>query len=202
MRDDYYCLSVGLHVPEDREEFFRFLRGKNGSWFIEDEDVGSPVEDLYDLDGLLLGNGHVVDLHRGIDVKTVLRTDFLNLVVGVFDIHLLFGKTENDVLGRREDVNKVVMLVNHSNAVGKRILGGCYRNLSAVREDFTLIRLINAGQHVHERGLATAVLAEEREYFTPFYFKVDAVVGNNLSKPFGYALKFDRTAVLHLDPLR
>ena len=33
--------------------------------------------------------------------------------VGVFDIHLLFGKTENDVLGRREDVNKVVIVVVH-----------------------------------------------------------------------------------------
>ena len=60
-------------------------------------------------------------------------------------------------------------------------------------EDLAVIRVINAREHVHERGLAAAVFPQKRKDFALAQGKADVVVCNDLAKRF-----FD---VVHLDCL-
>ena len=59
------------------EELVRLLRGEHGGRLVENEDVRAAVEHLDDLDGLLLRDGHVVDLLIGVDVEAVFARRFL-----------------------------------------------------------------------------------------------------------------------------
>ena len=54
------------------------------------------------------------------------------------------------------------MLVDHTDAVFERILGGGDRDGFAVNVDLPLVGEIDAGEHVHQRRLAAAVFAEQR----------------------------------------
>ena len=79
VRDDDEGFAVGLHVAHDLEQLVRLLRRENGGRLVEDQDVGAAIEHLDDLDGLLLRDGHVIDLLVGVDVKAVPVADLPDL---------------------------------------------------------------------------------------------------------------------------
>jgi len=85
------------------------------------------------------------------------------------------------------------MLVDHADAKVKRLLGRADLDFLSVDEDLAVIRVINAREHVHERGLAAAVFPQKRKDFALAQGKADVVVCNDLAKRF-----FD---VAHLDCL-
>ena len=62
VRDDNDRLAVIAHVAKNGKELLGLLGRKHGGWLVEDEDVRTPVDELHDLDGLLLGHAHLVDL--------------------------------------------------------------------------------------------------------------------------------------------
>ena len=154
--DDDKGLAVGLHVAHDGEQLVRLLRGQHGGGLIQNEDVGAAVQHLDDLDGLLLRNGHVVDLHVGVDVKPVAVADFLHLFTGVGQIQLAL-QTQNDVLRGGEQVDQLEVLVDHADTEVEGILGRCDGHRLVVDVDLSLIGEVDAGEHVHQRGLAAAV---------------------------------------------
>ena len=70
VRDDNDRLAVVAHVAQYGEELVGLLRRENGGRLVKDENVRAAVENLYDLDRLLLGDGHIVDLLRGIHARS------------------------------------------------------------------------------------------------------------------------------------
>ena len=62
MRDDDYGLSVVAHAAQNGEKFIDLLRGQNRGRLVENEYFRPAVQYFYDFDGLLFGNGHVVNL--------------------------------------------------------------------------------------------------------------------------------------------
>ena len=80
-----------------------------------------------------------------------------------------------------------------ADAKVKRLLGRADLDFLSVDEDLAVIRVINAREHVHERGLAAAVFPQKRKDFALAQGKADVVVCNDLAKRF-----FD---VAHLDCL-
>ena len=85
---------------------------------VENEDIGATVKNLDDLNRLLFGYRHFVDLLRGVDIKAVLRADLGNLFGNRFDVKFaLFIESENDVLSRGEKIYQLEMLMDHIQLV-------------------------------------------------------------------------------------
>ena len=192
--DDDEGLAIGLHVAHDGEQLVRLLRRQHGGRLIQDEDVGAAVQHLDDLDGLLLGNGHVVDLHVGVNVEAVLVADVLHLFAGVGKVQLAL-QAQDDVLRGREQIDQLEVLMDHADAESKRILGRCNGHGLVVDVDLPLVGEIDAGEHVHQSGLAAAVFTQQRQDLTLTQLHVDRVVGDNFSEPLGDVLHFDRAFV-------
>ena len=192
--DDDEGLAVGLHVAHDGKELVRLLRGQHGGGLIQDQDIRAAVQHLDDLDSLLLGNGHVVDLHVGVDVKAVSVADVLDLFAGIVQIQLTL-ETENDILGGGEQIDQLEVLVDHADAQIKCILGRRDGDGLIVDVDLSLIREINTGEHIHQSGLAAAVFTQQGQDLTLAQFHVDGVIGHHGTKALGDILHFDRAFV-------
>ena len=188
--DDDDGLAVVAHVAQHREELVRLLRGEHGGRLVEDQDVRAAVEHLDDLDGLLLRDGHVVDLLRGVDLKAVERADLADLLRGGLQIELA-GQAEHDVLGRGEHVDQLEVLVDHADAQIEGVLRRADHDVLSVDRDRALVREIDAGEHVHQRGLAAAVFAQQRQDLAAIDIQPDLVVGHRGAEGLGDVAHFD-----------
>ena len=63
--------------------------------------------------------------------------------------------------------------------------------LLAVDEDLARVRLVQAGQDVHQRRLAGAVLAQQAEHLAPVGRDRDPVVGEDARKPLRDVAQFE-----------
>ena len=168
--DDDDGLAVGAHVAQDGEELFGLLGGKDGGGLIQNQDVRPPVEHLEDLHRLLLRHRHVVDLFAGIDVKAVLFADLLHPAGGGPEIEgPLPLQAQDDVLCRGEHVHQLEVLGDHADAQGVGVLGGADGDLPPAHADVSLVWEVDAGDHVHQGGLAASVRAPDRYNFCVHY---------------------------------
>ncbi len=79
----------------------------------------------------------------------------------VADAVQLLG-AEDDVLEDAEVVGEHEVLEDHADAGGDRVSRRRERDLLAVDLDRARVRLLHAVQDLHQRGLARAVLADDR----------------------------------------
>ena len=168
--DDDDGLAVGAHITQHVEELFGLLRGEDGGGFVEDERVRAAVEDLDDLDRLLLGDGHIVDL----------LGQLARLV-----------ETEDDVLRHGEHVHELVVLVDHADVVVEGILRRADGGEHTVDIDFALVGEVDAGEHIHQSRLSAAVFTEQGKDLAPV-----AVVCDDLAKALGNVSEFNCTIVV------
>ena len=75
--------------------------------------------------------------------------------------------------------------MNHTDAIGKGILGGTDQRLLAIDENPALIGKIDAGEHIHERCLAAAVFPQQSQNFALVDIQPHPVIGQHRAKPFG-----------------
>ena len=184
--DDDDGLAVGAHTAQDVKEAVRLLGGEDGGRLVQDEDIRAPVENLYDFYRLLLGHRHVVDFLGGVDVKAVAAADAADLLVYRLDIQTpLVLQAKGYILSGGEHVHQFIMLVDHADAIGKGVPGGADGHRGAVYQNLPLVRKVDAGEHIHQGGLAASVLPQQGEYFTAVQGQVDAVVGGYLAEPLG-----------------
>ena len=186
MGDDDNGLAVIPHGPQNRKELFGLLGRQHGGGLIQNQDVRAPVEHLDDFHGLLLGNGHIVDLLVGIHVKAVGITDFLDLLghlVHIQPSRLL--QAQDDVLGGGEHIHQLKMLMDHTDAVGERVPGGTDQSLLPIDENFALIREVDTGEHIHQGGLAAAVFAQQGQNLSLVDVQPHPVICQGGAKAFG-----------------
>ena len=177
VRDDDDRLARVAHVAQYGKELVRLLRGQDGGRLVKNEYVRAAVEHLDYLNGLLLGDGHVVYLLVRVNVKAVFLADVAHALSYGFHIEPAWLlEAENNVLRRGQDIDELEMLVDHADAEIKRVLRRADDDLLVVDEDLPLIRKIYAGEHVHERGLAAAVFAEQGEDLAAIDVQPDLVV--------------------------
>ena len=72
MGNDNDGAAIGSHVPKHREKFFCLLRSQDRRRLVQDQDVGSAVQHFDDLNGLFLGNGHLINFLIRIYLKAIL----------------------------------------------------------------------------------------------------------------------------------
>ena len=184
VRDDDQRLAVSFHVAHDLEELVGLLRSQNRGRFVENQDVGAAIEHLDNLNRLLLRDGHVVNFLVGVDIEAVFVADFLDLAACLGKIHSAgFLQTENDVLRGGKDIDKLEMLVDHADAVGKGILRRADRHRLPMNVNLPLVGEVDAGEHVHQRRFAAAVFAEQRQDLALVQLQVNGIVCRYLTKP-------------------
>ena len=190
--DDDEGLAVGLHVAHDGEQLVRLLRGQHGGGLVQDQNIGTAVQHLDDLHGLLLGNRHIIDLHVRVDIEAVLITDVLDLLTCIVQVKLAL-QAEDDILGGGEQIDQLEVLVDHADTQIEGILGRCDGHRLVVDVDLPLVGEIDAGEHVHQRGLAAAVFAQQGQDLALVQVKIHILIGDDLAaEPLGDVLHFDR----------
>ena len=115
------------------------------------------------------------------------------MAAAAFTIHAaaLVLQTQDDVLRGGEDVHQLEVLVDHADAAVKGVLGGGDGHRLAVDIDLPLVGEVDAGEHVHQRGLAAAVLPQQGQDLALVQLKVDVVVGHHAAEALGDVLHSD-----------
>ena len=200
MRDNDDGLVVSAHITQNVEKLLRLLRSEHGGRLVKNQNIGAPVKHLDNLDRLLFRDRHLIYLFVKIKLKAITVKNFLNFCRGLFHIKFAVIITENDVFCRRKDINKLEMLMYHSDLQIKSVLGRSDNDLFTVNKDLTVIREIDTRNHIHQRCFTASVLTENREDLSPVDGEVDVLVGDNRAKGLCYVFKFNSNLCTHLMP--
>ena len=180
VRDDDDALAVGLHIAQHGEQLFRFLRRQHGGRLVKDQEVRAAEQYLHDLEGLLLRNGHVVDLLLGIDLEPVGVADLADLFRRGLEVEPAL-QAEHDVFCGGEHIYQLEVLMDHADAMLEGILRRADDDRFAIHQDLALVREINAGEHVHQGRLTAPVLAQEGQDLARVNGEVDPAVRHDFS---------------------
>src|SRR5690606_21828917 len=96
---------------------------------------------------------------------------------------------EHDVFGHREHRDQHEVLVHHADAGRDAVAWPAEADWLAVDQDLALVGPIEAGEDVHHRRLAGAVLAEQAEHLAGADLQVDAGIGDVFTETLGDAAK-------------
>ena len=103
---------------------------------------------------------------------------------------------QSDVLGGGEYVYQLEVLVNHTDAQIQRIAGGTDGHSLIADINLTLIGEVDTGNHIHQRGFAAAVLAQQGQYLAAAHPQGHILVGHDRAEGFGNVLQAHRKFVL------
>src|SRR6185503_2304846 len=100
--------------------------------------------------------------------------------------------SEKDIGGHVEIIEDVECLVNKGDAELHRV--GHFLDLHglAVKKDFTGTGLVDSTQNFHQRGLARAVFAAERDDLAASDLKTDVIQGDYAGKSLGNPAHFEQ----------
>ena len=191
--DKHHAFAFVLHAAQHIKQAVSFLRGKHRGRLIQDQYFRAAIERLDDFHRLLFRNRHFGDFPVWIDMKAVLVNHCAD-----FRAHLSAIKqnaallTQDNVLRGAEHIHQHKMLMNHADAQLVRCFGRINHSLIAIHPNFAVVRLINARQHVHQRGFAAAVFSQQRMNFAPFQPQIHIVVCNYPAKGFAAMLHLNR----------
>src|SRR5699024_761850 len=174
-------------APHDLHQLVNFLRGEHGGRLVENQNFVIPVEHLQDFGTLLHTHGDVLHLGVQVHLELVLFRQLLNLLPG----HLLLQEAQLGVLGTQDNIvqdgkhiHQLEVLVHHANVQSGGVVGVVNLDRLAVLSDFSCLRLIQAKQHRHKRGLTGTVFSQQGVDLTPAQLQRNIVIGYNARKFF------------------
>ena len=91
-----------------------------------------------------------------------------------------------------EYIDKLEMLVNHADLILECISWRTDHDFFAVHENLPVVGVIDAGDHVHQRGFAAAVFTENGEDLSVIYRQAHIVIGDYISECFCQMCQSDR----------
>ena len=92
---------------------------------------------------------------------------------------------QEHVAGDVERVDELEHLMDHGDAETRRVGGRVDSRTNAVEPNRPAVRLVDAGQHLHQRRLAGPVLADERDDLAAMDVEVDVGQRHDAGKAFG-----------------
>ena len=178
VRDDDHRMPFPRHHPQGVEQLVRLLRRQHRGRLVENEHARATEDGLDDLDALLLADGELPDARVGVHLHVERLGDLAHLphARSPAQPQPRLVPAEHQVLrdGQRLDQPKV--LVDHADAGCERVPRRVEPHGLAEQLDLSVVRAVEARQHVHQRGLARAVLAEERVHLSRGGLEVDVLV--------------------------
>ena len=82
-----------------------------------------------------------------------------NEKISEIEINIYRSRSDTGFWFAVQDIDQLEMLMNHSNSEFEGIFRGPDRHGFPIHTDFSLIREINTGEHVHQRSLSTTILS-------------------------------------------
>ena len=135
---------------------------------VEDQQLHALRQRLRDLDQLLLADADVLDLGGRVLLQADAREQLLRLLVGLVPVdeadRALDLVVEEDVLGDRQVRAERQLLVDDDDALRLAVAQVVEVHGLVLEDDLALVGAgrVDAGEHLHEGGLAGAVLAADR----------------------------------------
>ena len=179
----------------DGHEVVDLLRRQHRGRLVEDEHGGVAHQRLEDLRPLLDADREILDESVWGHGESVALGDLLDVAPDVTTVEEPQDPTlgllvpERDVLGDGEDRDQHEVLVHHADPGLDRVARSVEVDRATVDQQLTLVRRVQAVEHVHQRALAGTVLAEERVDLTRLDREVDVVVGHQGPEPLGDPLE-------------
>ena len=159
--------AFGLELPDQLADHARFFRPERGAGLVHDQDAGVEVERARDRHRLALPARQAP--HRHADVLEVLvqaREHLARLGVHAQVVERAPRRqqlaAEEQVGHRVQVVGQRQRLVDGLDAQRLRIGRRADVHLLAADQDLAAVDRVRARQHLHQRGLAGAVVAEQR----------------------------------------
>ena len=185
--DDDDGAALGLHLAQNGKQLVGLLRGEHGGGLVQNQDLRAPVQHLQNLHGLLFRNAHLVHRLLRVDFQTVIGAQLLDLGLQGLFARQLAGGAQHDVLHGGEHLHQLEVLVDHADAQILRVHRGADAHRLPGHEDLAVVRMIDAGDHIHQGSFAAAVFAQQRQDLAVLYVQLDAVVGHHAAEPLGDA---------------
>ena len=202
MGDDDDGLAVRLHAPQHVEQAGDFLGRQHRRGLVQNQNIRAAVQHFENFNRLLFGHGHIIDFLLRVQVEAVFFRQLRDRRVDGFQvIPALLLHAQHDIFARCKQIHQFEMLVNHADPVAERVLGGPDHHLLAVHENLPLVGEIDAGNHVHQGGLAAAVLPQDGQNLAPVHVQVYMVVGNHAAEPLRDPAHLQRKRFFHGQPL-
>jgi len=105
------------------------------------------------------------------------------------------GTAQHEVVDHRERQEHQRILVEHPDARLDRIARGCEVECHAVKHYLAGVRLDEARQHFHQRGLSGTVLPQQPPQLPGLDLHRDAVVGPHRAEMLVYLIQFEPAAL-------
>ena len=155
---------------------------EGGGRLVQDEELDVLGEGLGDLHELLLADADVLDLGVGVLVQPYLRQDLPGLLTGFHPIDDASGGylvAEVEVLDDRQFGDQRELLVDDRDARVLRLSDVTELDKLVVEMDLAFVRTegVYAGQHLHQRRLTGAVLADDAMNLAPLHLEGHVLKG-------------------------
>jgi len=157
-------LEAANEVMQDRH----LALGQGARRLVEHEDPGAERHATRDGDHLLSRSVQGAECRFGIDVETEAREQRLRLGVHsrpVDESPPTRFAAEEHVLGHRAQSQEMNLLMHRAHASGLRLGRRFEVDRSVAEKHRAVIAMVRAGHDLHERGLAGAILTDERVDF-------------------------------------
>ena len=145
---------------------------------------------LDDLDPLALPGRQVLDPRARVDVEAVAVRNIAHAprCARLVDAALV---AEGDVLPDAQWADEAEVLVDHRQPERRGLERVVDDDGPPAHGDVPLVRADQAEEHVHQRGLARAVLAEDAQDLAPPDRQVDPVAGDQRAEALGQQPRFE-----------
>ena len=157
--------AAGLEPLDDRVEELDLVVGQRRGRLVHLDDPGVEADGLGDLDDLLLGHGELAHERAGLEVADAEAVEQLGGVAvhasGVDEAEPPRLAAQVDVLGDGALGQQVELLEHRGDPGPLRLDRVAERDLTSLELDDTAVGCVDAGQQLHQRRLARAVLAHQ-----------------------------------------
>ena len=165
--DEQHGLAVFLQQLDQDEQVLDLLVGERRGRLVHDHHIGIDRHGARHPDQVLVGDAEVLQPMVGVDMRGAHVVEHLaGLAAHLAPVDGLEagarGVSQKDVLGHRQFVEQHRLLVNGGDAGAEGGVSGAEMDRHALDGDLALVRLVDAGQDLHQRRLAGAVLADQR----------------------------------------
>ncbi len=152
-------------AAQQREEPFRLGGAEGRVRLVHDDDLGLLLQRPRDLDELPLRDGETADFGVGIEIDAHLGQDALRRRhhLALVEQSRSAGRLAigEDIGGHREVGKEIQLLEDDADAELPGLQGIADDHRFATQDERPAIRLVDAGQHLHDRRLAGAVLPDD-----------------------------------------